>query len=70
MNFPNLLPSRELERLKFACRVCGKQCALAGPDGAICEEHCPDHDYQYIRGERGHFCQHCGKAAPNDWYFD
>jgi hypothetical protein len=54
----------------FACRVCGVQCSLAGADGAICEDHCPDHNYVYIRGERGHFCENCGKPAPIDWFDD
>jgi len=71
MIFPNFLPASDLEKLKFACRVCGVPCALRDPArGAVCEEHCKDHDYQYLRGERGHFCVHCGKPAPEDWFYD
>jgi hypothetical protein len=69
MMFSNLLPPEDLRKLKFACRVCGVQCAMADPLlGAVCEEHCEDHDYQYLKGEGGHFCIHCGKPRPEDWF--
>lgn len=58
------------EPVNFACRSCGKECASAGPDGAICEDCCEDHDYRYERELRGHFCFHCGKPAPEDWFDD
>jgi len=56
----------------FACRVCGVACAIAPnpPERAVCEEHCDDHNYAYVREERGHFCEHCGKQAPDDWFED
>lgn len=51
----------------FACKVCGVECPIAPADGsgAACEAHCPDHDYEYQRGE-GHHCIHCFKERPND----
>lgn len=53
----------------FACKVCGKQCATAPADGsgAICPEHCEDHDYQYEPSERKHLCVHCNDERPYDW---
>jgi hypothetical protein len=52
----------------FACHVCGAQCDSAPVDGpAVCEEHCPDHDYRYERGE-GHRCITCGSPPPDDWF--
>jgi hypothetical protein len=32
-----------------------------------CEEHCPDHDYEYQRDMGGKFCKHCSK--PYDYYY-
>jgi hypothetical protein len=53
----------------FKCKVCGIECPIAPdlPDRAVCEEHCEDHDYEYIRGERRHACKHCDKERPYDW---
>jgi len=69
MIFPNYLPSADLRDLRFACPVCGVQCVLADPQrGAVCEEHCEDHNYIYVDG--GHFCEHCGKPRPEDWCDD
>lgn len=53
----------------FACSVCGEQAAAAPADGgpAFCEQHCPDHDYQYQRGE-GHRCVTCFAEPPPDWF--
>jgi hypothetical protein len=35
--------------IDFSCRVCGVICPVAPdpPGRAVCEDHCPDHDYQY-----------------------
>jgi hypothetical protein len=35
---------------------------------AVCPNCCEDHEYEYERYDRGHFCQHCGAEAPPDWY--
>lgn len=58
--------------IDFSCRVCGVQCTVAPdpPARAVCPEHCEDHDYEYVKGEGGHFCKHCGEQAPEDWYDD
>jgi hypothetical protein len=54
----------------FACRVCGQECPISpGPGQAICEKHCEDHDYEYVRGE-GHHCKHCFAERPWDWGLD
>jgi NMD protein affecting ribosome stability and mRNA decay len=59
-----------MSEIDFSCRVCGKQCDSAPlpPVRAVCEDCCDDHDYQYERELRGHFCVHCGKPAPLDWF--
>jgi hypothetical protein len=53
----------------FHCHVCGKETDLAPdpPEKAVCPEHCEDHNYVYIRGERRHACEHCGQERPQDW---
>lgn len=58
--------------IDFSCRVCGVQCPSAPdpPARAVCEEHCEDHEYEYEREMRGHFCKHCGKPRPEDWCDD
>lgn len=54
----------------FACKVCGEMCATSpGPGQAVCEKHCEDHDYEYVRGE-GHHCKHCFAERPWDWALD
>jgi hypothetical protein len=55
--------------IDFSCRVCGVQCDTAPdpPDRAVCPEHCEDHEYEYVRSERGHFCKHCNQPRPEDW---
>jgi hypothetical protein len=61
-------------KISFHCRVCGKVCDCAGPDGAICPECCgpseDGHEYVYSRDERTHYCTHCGQNPPSDWYDD
>jgi len=56
----------------FSCQKCGKECDVAPqpPARAICEDCCEDHEYVYEQGERGHFCKHCNKPAPPDWFDD
>lgn len=53
----------------FNCRVCGVPCPITPADGsgAICAEHCEDHDYEYVRGEGGKHCRHCYAPEPEDW---
>jgi len=53
----------------FKCKVCGVDCPITPADrsGAYCPKHCPDHDYQYQRGE-GHRCVTCHAPAPEDWF--
>lgn len=53
------------------CKVCGKKCdTYHEVHGTYCEEHCPDHEYEYDRGERASFCKHCNARRPDDWYED
>lgn len=52
--------------IDFSCRVCGVQCPITGDDGAVCPEHCEDHDYVHQRGEGKH-CRHCHAPEPEDW---
>jgi hypothetical protein len=57
------------DKLLFTCRVCGAEVgshgfttnALGEEIGVqgVCSEHCEDHDYEYDRDRRGHFCLHC-----------
>lgn len=60
----------ELDKIDFSCRVCGVQCDITPdpPARAVCPEHCEDHEYVYIAGERRHACNHCGQEPPLDWY--
>lgn len=52
----------------FACRVCGVQCSTSSDtEGAVCEAHCEDHDYEYDRMRAGHFCTHCDAQRPYDY---
>ena len=51
----------------FRCQKCGKNIDLAP---AVCVDCCEDHDYQYERELHGHYCLHCGKKAPDDFYYD
>lgn len=57
------------DEFDFKCKVCGVECDTAPllPDRPVCPEHCEDHDYEYVRGERGHFCKHCDQQRPEDW---
>lgn len=60
--------SQETKVIDFSCRVCGKQCDVAPdpPKRAVCEEHCEDHNYQYDKWDRTHYCVNCGKQRPYD----
>lgn len=62
MGFPVVTPP------DFKCTECGAECPISDPvEGAICEEHCGDHNYEYDRGERKWSCVHCDKERPYDW---
>lgn len=53
----------------FTCFKCGGETIIAPQIGpAYCPDCCPDHDYQYERGE-GHRCVVCFDEPPPD-YFD
>lgn len=56
----------------FHCCVCGKETPIAPklPERAVCEDHCPDHDYEYDKSAQGHFCKLCDKRRPEDYYDD
>lgn len=54
----------------FACRVCGKECPTASAEGAICEDCCEDHQYEYDKWRRNKFCVHCDRQIPDDFYDD
>lgn len=62
--------SSDKPEIDFTCRVCGKETLVAPepPERAICPECCEDHEYEYEPGERGHYCKHCFKQAPDDFY--
>lgn len=54
----------------FQCQVCGGPTIVAPDSGpAYCEEHCPDHIYEYVRGE-GHRCITCHAEPPVGWWED
>lgn len=61
-----------IRKRPFRCRVCGVQCNVAPLDSgilrstAVCEEHCPEHDYEYDRDVHGRTCMICGKPEPYD----
>lgn len=53
------------------CSVCGVLANIYPdpPAPAFCEEHCPEHDYQYDKWRRGRFCIICDKQR-NSWEDD
>lgn len=55
---------------EFHCAKCRKELGGGPVDGspAWCEDCCPDHDFEYDRDRRGHFCKHCDMQAPYEWY--
>ncbi len=59
----------KIETIDFSCRVCGAPCPIAPrpPERAVCEEHCPDHDYQYDPWRRAKVCVVCDAQAPDDY---
>jgi hypothetical protein len=62
-------PEEEMSPIDFSCRVCGKECPTAPepPERAVCEDHCPDHEYTYDSSQRKHVCKHCDAWRPDDW---
>ena len=56
--------------IDFSCKVCGCQCSVAPdpPERAVCEEHCPDHIYEYDPWRRDRFCKTCDKQVDPDWH--
>jgi len=55
------------------CHVCGELVLIYDgqhPEEAVCPEHCPDHEYEYERGDRKHYCKTCGQEPPPDFYRD
>ena len=74
MNSEKAAPSAPVDavviQIDFSCRVCGDQCAVAPdpPERAVCEDHCPDHEYEYDKWRRSHFCKTCDKQVDPDWY--
>lgn len=56
--------------MRFVCKVCGDDVAHTnhGAVHGICEQHCTDHEYEYDRFDRSHYCTHCGAVPPDDWY--
>ena len=65
---PALFMPLVLDESLYAVMI-GEQAAVAPADGgpAFCEQHCPDHDYQYQRAE-GHRCVTCFAEPPPDWF--
>lgn len=56
----------------FACRVCGVECPISPADGsgAVCEAHCPDHQFVYQGAGDGHRCRVCFAYPPYDHFDD
>jgi hypothetical protein len=56
---------------RVLCSKCGADDVLAyhTVETAICPNCCEDHEYEYERGERRHYCQHCSAEPPDDWYY-
>lgn len=55
---------------RVACSKCAADEVIAytTPEAAICPACCSDHEYEYDRGDRAHYCEHCGQEPPDDWY--
>lgn len=53
----------------FECGACGGHAYVApqGNEPTYCTKCCPDHEYQYERGE-GWRCLTCYAEPPDDWY--
>lgn len=67
------------DQLLFTCRVCGCETdthpleenqlgEMIGVQG-VCPDHCEDHDYEYDRDRREHYCVHCDQLAPDDYLY-
>lgn len=50
------------------CIICGELCACYAPEilTGYCEEHCPEHEYEYDPHRRGRFCKTCDKQREYD----
>jgi len=61
--------SKQRDAYMFRCRKCGEPTDIAPdlPELAVCEKCCEDHNFIYIREERLHACEHCGKPKPIDY---
>jgi len=61
-----------MNEIDFTCYICGAECIVAPdpPTRAVCPEHCPDHLYEYIPGERRRMCENCGQEPPLDYYVE
>lgn len=55
--------------LSFACVCCGVECPIAPdpPEWPVCEDCCPDHEYQYDTWRRGRYCLHCDKQQEESY---
>lgn len=65
---PSELMDSPMASGEFDCKVCGVACPIAPADGsgAICVEHCEDHDYAHDPNRRAKFCRHCDAPQPED----
>lgn len=56
---------------RVLCSKCGADEVLCymTAETAVCPNCCEDHEYEYERGERTYWCQHCGSEPPDDWYY-
>lgn len=63
------VPQEMLDRIVL-CSVCGSNEVICyrDPNEAVCPDHCPDHEWEYERGERRWECKTCGVPAPPEFY--
>jgi NMD protein affecting ribosome stability and mRNA decay len=56
---------------RVMCSKCGADEVISymAAATAICPNCCDDHEYEYERSDRTHYCQHCGAEPPADWYY-
>lgn len=56
---------------RVLCSKCGADEVLqyTTAETAVCPNCCEDHEYEYERGDRTHYCQHCGQEPSPDWYY-
>lgn len=57
---------------RVLCSKCGRDEVVVydKPETAICRDCCEDHEYEYDRGDRKHYCKNCGAEPPPDFYYD